>query len=97
MGVIKTAEIEIDHIVTALESEGHALSGRLRAAWDALKADAPVLEHDAATDAADVVHTAETQGINAAEAEAAVDAGKLAAEGAHDAAKAAEAPAEPAA
>jgi hypothetical protein len=93
MGAIKAIETEFEHIVTTLESEGHHLADRARTAWEALKADAPQVEHDAETDAAAVLKTAETQGLTAAEGEAVADAGTLAAEVASDVEQAADAPA----
>lgn len=97
MGIVQDAKNEIHTIVSTLKADGHALSARLDAAWQTLLGELPQLAHDAETDAADVVKTAETQGLAAAETEAVTDAGALAAEGASDVATAVEtpAPAEP--
>lgn len=84
MHPIKAAETELHAIATALETEGHHLAARLRAAYDTLRANAPQLEHDAETDAAGVVKTAESRGLVSAEQEAAADAGALAAEAGSD-------------
>ena len=97
MGIVADAEHEIEHIITDLETEGHAVSGRLRAAWDALRADVPTLERAAEVDAEQVVKDATTEGVIPAEQAAVVDAGELAVEAAGDVAKAAETPAAPSA
>ncbi len=61
---------EFHALISELENEGHALADRFRAAWDALKSAEPKLLDEAEQDAADVVHTAETQGVSAAITEA---------------------------
>lgn len=68
----------------ALEAEGHHLAGDAKSVLDELKGDAPKLEAEAAADAADVVHTAETQGLTPAAEEAAADAEQLGADAVHD-------------
>lgn len=66
-----------------LLDEGHSIAAKLRG--------------EAETDAADVVHTAETQGLNPAEHEAVTDAGTLAIHAAEDAAAAVEGGSKPSA
>jgi hypothetical protein len=66
------------------DSTVHTVAEDVVAAVRELRGDAPALEHEAVVDAADVVKTAETQGVKPAEAEAVADTGKLAAEVGHD-------------
>lgn len=94
---IDWAKNELHDIVTTLEKEGHHLADRARAAFDALKAAAPQLEHDAVTDAEQVAETAATQGLVPAEQETVKDVGELATEAGHDVATAVETPATPSA
>lgn len=81
---------ELHALITHLEEEEHALAGRFRAAWDALKADEPKLLGEAEADAADVVHTAAAEGVVAAEKKALADGETLIADAGHDIAAAAE-------
>jgi hypothetical protein len=67
-----------------LKAIGHDGWQRVEAVVKELEGDAPVLEHEAAADAAQVVTTAETEGIVPAEHQAVADAAKLGAEAAHD-------------
>lgn len=79
---------KLHEVLAALEAESHHLATEVKTALNDLKADAPVLEAEAAQDAEHVAVTAETQGIKPAEAEAVADAGKLAAEAGADVADA---------
>jgi len=68
----------------ALDAEGHHLAGQAKNVYEELRGDAPVLEHEAEADAAQLVATAETQGVVPAEHEAGADAAKLGAEAVSD-------------
>jgi hypothetical protein len=81
---------ELHALITHLEDEEHALAGRFRAAWDALKADEPKLLGEAEADAADVVHTAATEGVVPAEQKAVADGEALIEDTGHDIAAAVE-------
>jgi len=59
-----------------LDGEGHHLAAEAKAVLDELRGDVPALEAEAKADAADVVHTAETQGLAQAEQQAAVTAAR---------------------
>lgn len=88
---------EFHALIGELENEGHVLADRFRAAWDALKAGEPKLLDEAEQDAADVVATAETQGVGPAVTEAEGDAKELLTEAGHDVAAAVEGSAKPSA
>lgn len=68
----------------------HAIGQDLARVAGELRGDAPKLEAEAVQDAADVVHTAETQGVAPAETQAAADAVTLAEHAGHDVAAAVE-------
>ena len=97
----------LDEAKTALEHMfGHSESAaaqKIDEAKAAIEKEAPALLAEAGTDAADVVHTAETEGVAPAAAEAAKDAAALGEEAVHDAEAAvepapkSETPAEPSA
>lgn len=95
MNAIQAVETELEHIATTLENEGHALAARARAAYEAFRADVPKLAAEAETDATDVAHTAETQGLLPAEAQAVADGETLITDAGHDLAAAVEPPAKP--
>jgi hypothetical protein len=88
---------EIHEIADALVAEGHKFGAKLKAIASQITGDVPVLESEVAKDAADVVHTAETQGVEPAAKEAVADAAALGAEAVHDVESAATAPAQTAA
>ncbi len=67
-----------------LKAIGHTDAAKVEQVAKELEGDAPVLEREAAADAAQVAKTTETQGIVPAEHEAVADAAKLGAEAAHD-------------
>lgn len=104
MGAMKAkfeAEYEAakEHLLAALahlKEIGHDAVAHVEGALHALEGDAPKLEAEAAGDAADVVHTAETQGVVPAEREAAKDGAALIADAGHDVAAAVEGSAKPA-
>lgn len=95
MSVIATIEAKLHDLWAALEAEGHALAAKAKDVLDELRADAPKLEAEAASDAADVAKTAETQGVTPALAEAEADTVKLGEDAVHDVAAAVEGGAKP--
>lgn len=81
MGDLYDGVVEKLHgVADALVAEEHRLGARLKALLAELEGDVPELEAEAKADVADVVHTAETQGVVPAEREAVADAARL---GAH--------------
>ena len=84
MSVIATVEAKLHDLWAKLEAEGHHLADEAKTILADLKGDEPVLAADAEKDAADVVHTAATEGVIPAEQEAVKDAGELAGEVAAD-------------
>jgi hypothetical protein len=90
MSVIATIEADLHAIWTKLEAEGHSVADEVKSVLDRLKADAPKMAVEVETDAADVVKTAETQGVQPAFAEAENDGVALVADAEHDVAAAVE-------
>ena len=90
MSVIATVETKLHDLWAKLEAEGHHLAEEAKTILAELKGDEPVLAAEAEKDAADVVHTAATEGVIPAEQEAVKDAGELVAEAGHDVATAVE-------
>jgi hypothetical protein len=93
MSLPKTAETKAEQLWADLKADGHHLAERAKEILDELRGDAPKLEAEAAADAADVAHTAETQGVQPAIAEAEHDGVTLAEDTGHDVAAAVEGPA----
>lgn len=93
MSLIQSVETKLHDLWAALDADGHHLADRAKEILDELRGDAPKLEAEAAADAADVAHTAETQGVQPAVAEAEKDGVTLAEDAGHDVAAAVEGPA----
>lgn len=99
--VREVAERWFGHEDAAVKADAQSLIERADEVKAAVEKEAPALAHDAEADAADVVHTAETEGVAPAAAEAAKDAETLGEEAVHDAeaalapASKSETPAEP--
>jgi len=99
--VYEAALADLHNAAAKLEQIGHDGWARVKEIAHELEGDEPVLAAEAEQDAADVVKTAETEGVVAAEQEAVKDGGELVVEAGHDVATAVEdsgkpAPAEPA-
>lgn len=88
MSVIATVETKLHDLWAKLEAEGHHLADEAKTILADLKGDEPVLAAEAEKDAADVVHTAATEGVIPAEHKAVEDAGELVVEAGHDVATA---------
>lgn len=78
MSAVKAATDRVHEIIDALEAEGHKYAAELKSLFTGLIGAVPGLESEAKTDAADVVKTAETQGVVPAEHEAVADGEHLA-------------------
>lgn len=78
--VYEAALADLHNAAAKLEQIGHDGWERVKQIAHDLEDDAPVLAADAEKDAADVVHTAATEGVLPAEQEAVKDAGELGAE-----------------
>lgn len=91
------AKAEFEHLLGHADSDvknaAQAAVEKIDAVKGELAADAPKLEAEAEQDAADVAHTAETQGIAPAEREAVADGTALIVDAGHDVAAAVEGPA----
>src|ERR1700749_3143463 len=73
-----------------LEAIGHGAWERVKAIATEIEGDVPKIEAEAETDAADVAHTAATEGVVPAEQEAVKDGETLLADAGHDVAAAVE-------
>jgi len=94
------AKTEFEHLIkhedVKVQASARYALAKIDAVKGALAADAPKLEAEAESDAADVVHTAETQGVVQAEHEAEGDAVTLTRDAVHDVATALAGSAKPA-
>jgi 2-hydroxychromene-2-carboxylate isomerase len=88
MGAFGSIEDKLHAVHEELKADGHAAAAKVKEILDQLVGDAPVLEHEAVTDAEQVVATAETGGIKPAEVEAVKDGAALAGQAAADVEKA---------
>lgn len=96
------AEVEaaVEHLRAAVAKLGaisHSAVARVEEIVHELEGDAPKLEAEAAADAADVAHTAETQGVQPAITETEHDGVTLAEDAGHDVVAAVEGSNKPAA
>ena len=86
--LLDEAKAEFEHLLghgdDAVKAAAHNAVQRIDAAKAEIEKDAPQLEHEAEADAADVVHTAATEGVIPAEHKAVEDAGELVAEAGRD-------------
>lgn len=78
--VYEAALADLHNAAAKLEQIGHDGWERVKQIAHELEGDEPVLAADAEKDAADVVHTAATEGVIPAEHKAIEDAGELAGE-----------------
>lgn len=90
MSAMKTVLAKLHEIADELVAEEHKLGARLKEIVAALAGDEPKLIAEAESDAADVVHTAQTQGLVPAEREAVADGTTLIEDTGHDLAAAIE-------
>lgn len=86
--LLDEAKAEFAHLLghgdAAVQAAAKNAVERIDAAKAQIEADAPKLATEAGQDAAAVVHTAETEGVQPAEVEAGADAVKLAQDAVHD-------------
>lgn len=82
--VYEAALADLHNAAAKLEQIGHDGWERVKQIAHDLEDDAPVLAADAEKDAADVVHTAATEGVIPAEQEAVKDGGELVVEAGRD-------------
>jgi len=98
--LLDEAKAEFEHLLGHADSDvkaaAHTAVEKIDAVKGELEADAPKLEAEAETDAADVVHTAETQGVVPAGQEAVKEGETLIVDAGHDVAAAVEGSAKPA-
>jgi hypothetical protein len=90
MSLIQSARDDLNAALAKLKELGHSTVARVEEIVHELEGDAPKLEAEAAADAADVAHTAETQGVQPAITEAEKDGVTLAEDAGHDVAAAIE-------
>ena len=88
MSAMKAVLDELHALWAKAEAAGDTVAEDVKALYHRLAGDLPQLEHEAETDAADVVKTAATEGVLPAEQEAVKDGGELAGEVAADVATA---------
>ena len=94
--VYDAALADLHSAAAKLEAIGHDAWARVKDIARELEGDEPVLAAEAEQDTADVVHTAETEGVIPAEQEAVKDGETLIVEAGHDVTTAVEASAKPA-
>jgi len=88
--VYEAALADLHNAAAKLEQIGHDGWARVKEIARELEGDEPVLAAEAEKDAANVVHTAETQGLVSAEQKAVADGTALVVEAGHDVATAVE-------